>query len=124
MYHKIDKSSTAKAYIALFTCASTRAMHLKLCRDLAAQEFQRTLKEFVARRGCPQTIIGDNGKTFVATGKWFSVLKKDHSLCNYMGKLNIKWKFNLARAPWWGGFFEVSLAQLRELCPKLLEGVC
>ena len=106
VHYKIKKSVTAKAYIALFTCASTRAVHLKLCRDLSATEFQRALKEFVARRGCPQTIVSDNGKTFVATGKWLSVLKKNHSLANYMGALNIKWRFNLARASWWGGFFE------------------
>lgn len=30
VYYKITKSSTAKAYIALFTCASIRAVHLKL----------------------------------------------------------------------------------------------
>ena len=106
MYYKIKKATTAKAYIALFTCASTRAVHLKLCRDLTATEFQRALKEFVARRGCPQTIVSDNGKTFVTTGRWLSTLKKDHGVANYLGTLNIKWKFNLARAPWWGGFFE------------------
>ena len=61
--YKITKSSTAKAYIALFTCASTRAVHLKLCRNLSATEFQRALKEFTARRGCSQAIVSDNGKT-------------------------------------------------------------
>ena len=103
VHYKIKKSVTAKAYIALFTCANTRAVHLRLCRDLSAIEFQRGLKEFVARRGCPQTIVSDNGKTLLTTGKWLSVLKKSHSLTNYMGALNRKWKFNLARAPWWGG---------------------
>ena len=90
VYYKITKSSTTKAYIALFTCASTRAVHLKLCRNLSATEFQRASKEFTARRGCPQTIVSDNGKTFVATGKWLSVLKRDHNLANFMGMLNLK----------------------------------
>ena len=85
VYYKITKLSTAKADIALLTCASTRAVHLKLCRNLSATEFQRALKEFIARRGCSQTIVSDNGKTFVATGKWLSVLKRDHSLANFMG---------------------------------------
>ena len=106
VYYKIMKSTTSKAYIALFTCASTPAVHLRLCRDLSADEFQRALKEFVAWRGCPQIIVSDNGKTFVATGKWLSKLKKDQRLANYLGGLEIKWMFNLARAPWWGGFFE------------------
>ncbi|PFX26426.1 hypothetical protein AWC38_SpisGene8896 [Stylophora pistillata] len=70
MYYKIKQSTTAKAYVALFTCATTRAVHLKLCRDLTATEFQRALKEFVARRPCPQTMASDNGKTFLTTGRW------------------------------------------------------
>ena len=120
VHYKIKKSVTAKAYVALFTCASTRAVHLKLCRDLSAIEFQRALKEFVARRGCPQTIVSDNGKTFVTTGKWLSVLKKNHSLANYMGALNIKWKFNLARAPWWGGFFERLVGIMKRSLSKVI----
>ena len=57
-------------------------------------------------RGLPQVTISDNGKTFVATGKWLKVLKNDASLFNFIGELNIKWRFDLSHAPWWGGFFE------------------
>ena len=43
-------SGAGKAYVALLTCASTRAVHLKLCKDLMiAEEFKRGLKEFVER---------------------------------------------------------------------------
>ena len=118
VYYRMKKSVTAKAYIALFTCTSTRAVHLKLCRDLSSAEFQRALKEFIARRGCPQTLVSDNGKTFVATGKWLSTLKKDHNLASYIGALNIRWKFNLARAPWWGGFFERLIGTFKGGRPK------
>lgn len=120
MYYKIKKSTTAKAYIALFTCASTRAVHLKLCHDLYATESQRALKEFVARRGCPHTIVSNNGKTFVTTGRWLSTLKKDHGMANYLGTLNIKWKFNLAWSPWWGGFFEQPVSIMKRSLWKVL----
>ena len=120
MYYKIKKSRAAKAFIALFTCASTRVVNLKLCRNLTATEFQRASKEFVARRGCPQTIVSDNGKTFVTTGRWLSNLKKDHGVANYLGTLNIKWKFNLARAPWWGGFFERLVGIMKRSLSKVV----
>ena len=32
--------------------------------------------------------------------------KHDDDLFNYLGKQSIKWRFNLSRAPWWGGFYE------------------
>ena len=86
--------------------SSTRAVHLKLCQDLAASEFKRAMKEFVARRGPPQVMVSDNGKTFVTTKKWLKALKKNEDLMNYLATQRIKWKFNLSRAPWWGGFFE------------------
>ena len=47
-----------------------------------------------------------NWKNICATGKWLFTLKKDHNLASYIGALNKRWKFNLARAPWWGGFFK------------------
>ena len=51
-------------------------------------------------------IISDNASTFEATEKWLKTLRGDDRLDNYLGQQTIKWRFNLARAPWWGGFFE------------------
>ena len=96
--YKIKKSTYGKSYVALFTCASTRAVHLKLCKDLSAQEFKRTMKEFVARRGPPQVMVSDNGRTFVATKKWLKTLVKNGDLMNFLAVQRIKWKFNLSRA--------------------------
>ena len=120
VYYRVKKSVTAKAYIALFTCTSTRAVHLNLCHELSSVEFQRALKEFIARRGCPQTLVSDNGKTFVATGKWLSTLKKDHNLASYIGALNITRKFNLARAPRWGAFFERLIGIMKRVLSKVV----
>ncbi|XP_065664579.1 uncharacterized protein LOC136086222 [Hydra vulgaris] len=86
--YKAPEKSVGKCYVALFTCASTRA-----------GEFQTILKEFVARKRPPQTIISDNAKTFVATGKWLLTVSKDENLANYLGTQAIKWRFNLSRAP-------------------------
>ena len=93
--YKAPEKSVGKCYVALFTCASTRPVYLKLCRDLSAGEFQKILKEFVARKGPPQMMMSDNAKTFVATGKWLLTLSKDENLANYLATQAIKWRFNL-----------------------------
>ena len=68
---------TYKCYIALFTCASTRAIHLELTPDLSANSFIRVLKRFIGRRGFPGLIISDNGTTFKdAQVKKFTLEKK------------------------------------------------
>ena len=106
LLYKSGNNGTSKAYITLFTCASTRAVHLKLCKDMTVMEFKRGLKEFVARRGAPELIVSDNAKTFQAAKKWLSTLRKDEDLFNFLSAEEIEWKFNMSRAPWWGGFFE------------------
>ena len=70
----MSKTKMEKAYITLFTCAATRAVHLKLCKNLTANCFKRAFKEFVARRGVRKLIVSDNSKTFKATGGWLKKL--------------------------------------------------
>ena len=56
-------------------------------------------------RSLTKKVIRD-WKNIWATGKWLFTLKKDHNFASYIGALNKSWKFNLAQAPWWGGFFK------------------
>ena len=107
-----------KCYIALFTCATTRAVYLKLCRTAGQDEFRQILKEFVTRRGSPKMIVSDNAKTFEATSEWLKTLKTDHDLNNNMTRENITWRFNLSRAPWWGGFFERLIGIMKRALSK------
>ena len=69
LLYKMKQKKIGKAYVVLFICSSTRAVHLKLCKTQSAIEFKKTLKEFVARRGSPRLMISDNAKTFVAIKK-------------------------------------------------------
>ena len=70
LHFKMSKTKMEKAYIALFTCAAKRAVHLKLCENLTTNCFKKVIKEFVARRGVPKLIVSNNAKTFKATAGW------------------------------------------------------
>ena len=120
LLYKSGNNQTSKAYVALFTCASTRAAHIRLCKDMTAEEFKRGLKEFVARRGSPELIVSDNAKTFQATKKWLSTLRKHEDLFNYLATKEIEWKFNLSRTPWWGGFFERLIGIMKAILSKAI----
>ena len=53
-----------KAYICLFTCATSRALHLELTPSLETITFTRAMKQFFVRRGFPCMLLSDNAKTF------------------------------------------------------------
>ena len=52
--YKTRPGSQAKAYLLLFACGLTRAIHLELLPNMSIEEFMRSLKHFIARRGKPE----------------------------------------------------------------------
>ena len=54
-----------KAYLCLFVCLSTKAIHLEVISDLTTPAFLAGLRRLISRRGCPQVIHSDNGSNFV-----------------------------------------------------------
>ena len=96
----------SKAYLVLYACSLTRAVHLDLSKSLETSEFIASLKRFIAQRGRPEMIYSDNGSTFKAAEKWLLQVQKEERFHEILADLAIKWRFNLSRAPWWGGQFE------------------
>jgi hypothetical protein len=47
--HKAGKKEDAKCYILIFTCVTSRAVHLELTKTQSAEEFKRKLNLFIAR---------------------------------------------------------------------------
>lgn len=104
--HRVSKKNEGKAYILLFACSLTRAVHLEALTDQTTHGFIRCLKRFIARRGRPMKFYSDNGRSFVSASKWLKNIMKDEKTQDYLAHHNILWQFNLSRAPWWGGQYE------------------
>ena len=92
-----------KVYLLLFTCSLTRAVHLEILPNQTTQEFIQALKRLIARRGRQKVIYSDNAKTFEKVTKWIKRVYKDEGMQEFLVTEQVKWKFNLSRAPWWGG---------------------
>ena len=120
LYVKNASNGTDKVYIALFSCCVSRAIYLDLVKDLSATEFLRCLRRFFARKGTPTLIVLDNAKTFKATAKALKNLYDCETLQGYLGTTRVEWKFNLERAPWWGGFFERMVQSVKRCLRKVL----
>ena len=89
----VRDNGIAKVYFVLFVCTTIRAIHLELVRTLSTDDFLEALDRFVASRGLPNVIFGDNATNFQGAAP-------------RVANRGVSWKFNVPRAPWWGGSYE------------------
>ena len=111
-----------KAYLVLFACSLTRALYLEVLPNQETTTFLGSLKRLIARRGRPTTIFSDNGRTFIGAAHWLKEIQKDEQLQAYLAEERITWRFNLSRAPWWGGQFERLVGVFKRAFYKTIGG--
>jgi transposase len=116
-------SDMRKAYNSLFTCTTTRAVHLELCTDISTDKLLMALQRFAGRRGLPNTIYTDNAKTFHAANVELSKLWKQLSASKahqFLAHNGIVWKFIAPQTAWWGGWWERMIGTVKRCLRKVL----
>ena len=71
-----------KVHVVLYTCASSRAIHLDLVPDLSCYAFVKSLKRFINRYGLSRLYISDNATCF--TGP---------ALTSFIQSVESEWKY-------------------------------
>ena len=104
--YRLPDKSEAKSYLVIYACSLTRGMYLELLKSQETEEFLCSFKRFMARRGRPRIVYSDNGMTFKAAAAWIEKMRKEEKLQGLLQDYRIQWRFNLSKAPWWGGQYE------------------
>lgn len=109
-----------KAYVCVFICLATKAIHLEAVSDLTTSCFLACFKRFIGRRGKPLNIYSDNGKNFVGADKELKRLQvfiteqsEREDFNQYFSDQNISWHFIPARAPNFGGIWEAGVKSFK-----------
>ena len=63
-----ENGEKSKAYILIFTCFNTRAVHLEAVQSMTTSEFILAFIRFSNRYGIPSSVYSDNAKSFVQAG--------------------------------------------------------
>ncbi|XP_045495971.1 uncharacterized protein LOC123694550 [Colias croceus] len=96
---------TQKRYVSLFTCLTTRAVHLELANTLSTESAVMAIRRFIARRGCPTEIWSDNGTNLHGAEKELRHAIQDAS--HHEASMRaINWRFIPPGAPFMGGAWE------------------
>lgn len=107
------RAAPRKAYVAVFVCFSTRAVHLELVMDLSTPKFLQALRRFVSRRGLCSDLYSDNGRNFVGAANELRKLlrNKEHqqAIAQECAKNRIRWHFNPPKASHFGGLWEAAI---------------
>ena len=99
---KVTEKNTENAYICLFTCASTRAVHLDLLHDLGVKSFLQAFRRFSGRRDLPSMLVSDNARTFKAGWKEVEKIVSSQKVQHHLSNNRVTWKFIVEQTPWLG----------------------
>ncbi|XP_058128532.1 uncharacterized protein LOC131292812 [Anopheles ziemanni] len=98
-----------KRWGVIFTCLTTRAVHLEVARSLTADSCILAIRRFMTRRGAPREFISDQGTNFIGASRELAEIVKELSGGVMMAHFNgpdLKWTFNPPAAPHFGGCWE------------------
>ncbi|XP_071576233.1 uncharacterized protein [Temnothorax nylanderi] len=108
------------AYVAVFVCMATKAVHLEVVSDLTTEAFLNAFKRFVGRRGKPSDVFSDNGTNFVGANRELEELRdlfnreeEQKKVIDYTAAEKIKWHFIPPRAPHFGGLWEATVKSFK-----------
>ncbi|XP_076284701.1 uncharacterized protein LOC143211125 [Lasioglossum baleicum] len=111
---------TTKAYLCVFVCFTTKAVHLELAANLTTEAFLNCLRRFIARRGNCHSIYSDNGTNFIGarnelnelgilmTNDTFKTTISDH-----LSTRQIQWHLIPPHAPHFGGLWESAVKSVK-----------
>lgn len=113
-----------KRYGVLFTCMTSRAVHLEVAYTLDTDSCINSVRRFICRRGPVSTLRSDNGTNFVGASR---ELKESLTALNH-GKIQraflqdgIEWRFNTPSASHQGGVWERLIRSVKSVLTSVLK---
>ena len=112
-----------KRYGLLFTCLSSRAIHIEMLEDLTTDAFLNALRCFMAIRGEVRQIRCDRGTNFVGARNELqrSLMELDKErIATYLAKKQCDFLMNVPDASHMGGVWERQIRTVRSVMSSVL----
>ena len=113
---RVRRPVLVKAYLALFVCLATKAVHIEVVGDATTESFLATLRRFVSRRGLPTNLYSDHGSNFKGANSdllsFYRMLEQQpavSAISSYLLANKVHWHHIPERAPHFGGLWEASV---------------
>lgn len=113
---KQTRNKTIKAFVAVYVCMSTKAIHLELVSSLSSDAFLASLRRFISRRGLVYKIFSDNATNFKGAHNEMNELYRQfqnqqslEGLQQFCQIREIEWQFIPPDASQFGGLWEAAV---------------
>lgn len=110
----------SKRWAVLFTCMSTRAVHIELIETMSTDSFINALRRFFATRGPAKLLRSDRGTNFVGACKELNMSTDDTTVRTYLQEKGCSWVFNPPHASHMGGSWERLIGVARRILEAML----
>ncbi|XP_063245165.1 uncharacterized protein LOC134546326 [Bacillus rossius redtenbacheri] len=113
---RVRKVTLLKAYLCIFVCFTTKAVHVELASDLSTEVFLAAYKRFIARRGRSSDLYSDCGTNFFGAHNQLTELQRmlsssshQQTIVDCLAPFGVRWHFNPPAAPHFGGLWEAAV---------------
>ncbi|XP_069114456.1 uncharacterized protein [Argopecten irradians] len=115
-------AANAKRWAILFTCMTSRAVHIELVEEMSSAAFINALRRFVSLRGKVTQFYSDRGTNFVGSTdalQMNTVNVESPTVKKFLVENCTTWIFNPPHASHMGGVWERAIGTAR----RILEGI-
>ncbi|KAI7789378.1 hypothetical protein IRJ41_019889 [Triplophysa rosa] len=110
----------SKRWAVLFTCMSTRAVHIELIETMSMDSFINALRRFFSVRGPAKLLRSDRGTNFVGACKQLDINTDESTVRKYLQEKGCSWVFNPPHASHMGGSWERLIGVARRILHAML----
>ena len=108
----------SKAWVCVFTCMLSRAIHLEIAEDMSTPVFLQCFSRLCSRRGVPTFVWSDNARTFESANKELTRLYRQNIDWKKVGEnavqKGIDWRWGIKLAPNSNGVVERMVKLVKE----------
>ena len=117
--------ANSKRWAVLFTCLTTRAIHIEVVEEMSSSSFINALRRFISVRGNVKVFRSDRGTNFVGATdslKIDVINVEDTTVKNFLYNKGTVWIFNPPHSSHMGGVWERMIGVARRILDSLLLG--
>ncbi|XP_053696996.1 uncharacterized protein LOC128744234 [Sabethes cyaneus] len=124
------RPTLTKAYVAVFVCMATKAVHLEVVSDLSTDAFLASLRRLIARRGMIHELHSDNATNFRGANHELNSLYQQfqnqqtvNAIESFCRSREIEWHFIPPDAPEFGGLWEAAVKSCKTHLKRVVGNV-